>query len=99
MDFENEIRERLTAAEQSVKSAHHRLDIQDKLIESVQSLTGQVITLASEVKSMRADVNSLTVKVNEIESLPAKKYSLIAKTILTTLIGAITGYISGRIMK
>ena len=95
MDFENEIRERLTAAEQSVKSAHHRLDIQDKLIESVQSLTQQVITLASEVKSMREDVNHLAVKVNEIESIPAKKYALIIKTIITALVGALTGYVSG----
>lgn len=94
MDFENEIRERLTAAEQSVKSAHRRLDTQDKLIESVRSLTGQVIALAGEVKSLREELNLVMNKVNEVESIPAKRYGLIVKTAITAVVGALVGYIT-----
>lgn len=95
MDFENEIRERLTAVEQSVKSAHRRLDTQDKLIESVRSLTGQVIALAGEVKSLREELNSLMHKVDETENIPANRYNMIIKAIITAMAGAFAGYITG----
>ncbi len=99
MDFENEMRERLTAVEQSVKSAHRRLDTQDKLIESVRSLAGQVITLAGEVKSLREELNTLMHKIEKVESIPAARYGLIVKTAITAITGAVVGYLTGSLGK
>ena len=50
---EKEVWERLTAVEQSTKSAHHRIDTLDKLTESVH-------IIATETKAMREDVNDIT---------------------------------------
>ena len=63
MDNEQkEMWERLTAVEQSTKSAHHRLDSLDKLTESVH-------ILAVETKAMREDVSDITSRVDEIEKV------------------------------
>lgn len=99
MDFESEIRERMTAVEQSVKSAHHRLDTQDKLIGSVQKLTQQVIQLASDVKNIAEDVATLAVRVTTIENEPKERYGIIIKTIITALVGALGGYFTNIIFK
>ncbi|MDY3303096.1 MAG: hypothetical protein SOW78_02290 [Clostridia bacterium] len=92
MDFESEIRERMTAVEQSVKSAHHRLDTQDKLIGSVQKLTQQVIQLANEVKNMREDINLMATKVDKIEKIPISRYNSIVKTLITAIVSGAAGY-------
>ena len=63
---EIKIAERLTAVEQSVKSAHHRLDNIEKLTESVYAL-------ANETKTMREDMNKLQTDVDGIKAMP--KYS------------------------
>lgn len=44
---------RLSAVEQSTKSAHHRIDGIEKLTESVH-------IIATETKAMREDVNDIT---------------------------------------
>ena len=59
--------ERLTAVEQSTKSAHHRIDGIEKLTESVH-------IIATETKAMREDVNDITSRVDEIEKRPTKRY-------------------------
>lgn len=92
MDFESEIRERMTAVEQSVKSAHHRLDTQDKLIGSVQKLTQQVIQLASDVKNMREDISLMATKVDKIEKIPISRYNSIVKTLITAIVSGAAGY-------
>ena len=93
MDFENEIRERLTATEQSVKSAHKRLDTQDKLIESVHSLATKVATLVTEVGGLKGTVDSLVKNVDAVEKEPGEKYKLIIRTFITAVVGALGGYL------
>ncbi len=99
MDFESEIRERMTAVEQSVKSAHHRLDTQDKLIGSVQKLTQQVIQLASDVKNIAEDVAALAVRVGTLENEPKEKYSVIIKAIITTCVSGVAGFVIAQFFK
>ena len=85
MDNEQkEMWERLTAVEQSTKSAHHRLDSLDKLTESVH-------ILAVETKAMREDVSDITSRVDEIEKKPNKRYETVVTAIITALVGGLIG--------
>mgnify|MGYP001339133849 FL=1 len=83
---EKEVWERLTAVEQSTKSAHHRIDTLDKLTESVH-------IIATETKAMREDVNDITSRVDEIEKRPTKRYETVVGAIITVLVGAVIGYV------
>lgn len=82
---EKEVWERLTAVEQSTKSAHHRLDSLDRLTESVH-------ILATETKAMREDVSDITSRVDEIEKRPTKRYETVVTAIITALVGGLIGY-------
>lgn len=86
---EIKIAERLTAVEQSVKSAHHRLDNIEKLTESVYAL-------ANETKTMREDMNKLQTDVDGIKAMPVKRYETVINTLITTIIGAAIGYFISR---
>ena len=81
---EKELWERLTAVEQSTKSAHHRLDSLDKLTESVH-------IIATETKAMRGDVNDITERVDEIEKRPTKRYETVVTAINTAIVGGLLG--------
>ena len=83
---EKEVWERLTAVEQSTKSAHHRLDSLDRLTESVH-------ILATETKAMREDVSDITSRVDEIEKRPTIRYETVVGAIITVLVGAVIGYV------
>ncbi len=83
---QKEMWERLTAVEQSTKSAHHRIDTLDKLTESVH-------VIATETKAMREDVNDITSRVDEIEKRPTKRYETVVGAIITVLVGAVIGYV------
>lgn len=78
--------ERLTAVEQSTKSAHHRLDNIEKLTESVYAL-------ANETKTMREDMNKLQTDVDSIKAVPQKRYETVINTLITTIVGAVVGYL------
>ena len=83
---QKEMWERLTAVEQSTKSAHHRIDTLDKLTESFH-------VIATETKAMREDVNDITSRVDEIEKRPTKRYETVVGAIITVLVGAVIGYV------
>lgn len=97
MDFESEMRERITVVEQSVKSAHKRLDTQDKLIDSVHGLATKVASLVTEVSDLKGTVNTLAHNVDVVEKEPGEKYKLIVKTVITAMVGAITGYVAAQL--
>ena len=62
---EKELWERLTATEQSAKSAHHRLD-------SIEKLTQSVSDMVVEVKHMREDLNKMHDELDAVKSKPSK---------------------------
>ena len=78
---EKEVWERLTAVEQSTKSAHHRIDTLDKLTESVHIIA-----------TMREEVNDITSRVDEIEKRPTKRYETVVTAIITAIVGGLIGY-------
>ena len=86
MENEKEIYERLTAVEQSCKSAHHRLDGIDELTQSVRDMV-------VEVKYMREDLSDVRERVSDIEAKPGKRYDLIVTAIITALCSGLVGFL------
>lgn len=83
---EQEFGERITCVEQSVKSAHYRID---ELADSNKSLTKIVV----EMKYMRRDLNELIEKMGNMEAKPARRYDHIINGIITAIIAAVVSFI------
>ena len=60
---DREIFERLTRSEASVKSAHKRLDVVERLTQSVSDMV-------SEIRHMREDISLVQSEVNEMKNRP-----------------------------
>lgn len=85
--MENEIIiERITAAEQAVKSTQHQIDEMKDLINSIHEL-------ASELKHMRTDINKMQADIDTMKAKPTKRYELLVTTVLTALTGGFVGFI------
>ena len=82
---EQEIFERMTSVEQSVKSAHHRID---EVVENGKSI-GEILV---EMKYMRRDLNELLERVLVIEKRPSRRYDLIITAIITAVIAAAVSF-------
>lgn len=82
---EQEIFERMTSVEQSVKSAHHRID---EVVESGKSI-GEILV---EMKYMRRDLNELLERVLVIEKKPSRRYDMIITAIITAVIAAAVSF-------
>ena len=66
-DGDREIFERLTRSEASVKSAHKRLDVVERLTQSVSDMV-------SEIRHMREDISLVQSEVNEMKHRPGKMW-------------------------
>ena len=82
---EQENFERMTSVEQSVKSAHHRID---EVVESGKSI-GEILV---EMKYMRRDLNELLERVLVIEKKPSRRYDMIITSIITAVIAAAVSF-------
>lgn len=81
---EKEIWERLTSVESAAKSAHHRLNLIEKLTQSVSDMV-------VEVRHMREDINNMHKELDEVKKRPLKFYD----KLLWTVTGAgVSGIIS-----
>lgn len=83
---EKEMLQRLTIVEQSAKSAHHRLDRMDELIQNIQTLT-------VEMRHMREDISSYATRIEAIEDKPAKRWDGVVSGILGALAGGLGTYV------
>lgn len=79
---EQEIYERMTSAEQSLKSAHHRID-------SIADNSRSITELLVEMKYIRRDLNEFIERVGALESGPTKRYNAIINAGLTAVVAAI----------
>ena len=83
---ESELCERITATEQSVKTAHHRID---EMVENSKNLA----EIVAEVKYMRRDLNELIGRVSTVEEKPARRYDVIINAVLTAAIAAVVSFV------
>lgn len=82
----NELYERMTAAEQSVKSAHKRID---EFSETNRNISEILV----EMKYMRRDLNELMQRVVDVETRPVRRYDIIINAFITALIAGVVSFI------
>ena len=88
-----EIVERLTAGEQSMKSAHHRIDGLEKLADSVNKMAISINSIVTEIKALREDYIKADEKIEELKDKPVKRYESIITAFLTALCSGVAGYL------
>lgn len=84
-DFKISATDKLAHIEESLKSAHKRID-------SVETLTQSVYELASSIKTMQHDITDMSGRIKTIEEKPAKRWDLVVTTAITTIVGIVIGY-------
>ena len=91
---ENEaaIRERLTAVESSVKSAHHRID-------NIEELTQSVKSLAVETKYLKEDISEVKDKIDVIAGRPSQILTVIITALITATRSGVMGFILSHLLK
>lgn len=83
---EQEIYERLTSAEQSIKSAHHRID-------AIAGYNKNISEMLVEMKYMRRDINELIERVSAIESRPVRRYDVVLNSLITAVVAGIVSFL------
>lgn len=84
-----EIWERLTAGEQSIKSAHHRIDSLEKIANSVHEMSISTNQTVTEIKALREDFKRADERIDKLEEKPVKRY----ETVVTALCSGAVGYL------
>ena len=85
-NFRLEATDKIAHIEESLKSAHKRID-------SIDSLTKSVYELASSIKTMQHDMADMSGRLKTIEEKPAKRWDLIISSAITAIVGVIIGYL------
>lgn len=100
------IQKDLTEISASTRSAHKRLDEQQKLINSVHELAASVRVMAAELSHIKCDVkdtqtqiDTLEGHVTDIREKPAKRWDNAVSHVITLLIGAAFAYFMAKIGK
>lgn len=70
-------------ANQSAKSAHHRIDKIENEVSEIKELTIAVKEIAMETKATREDVNDMNARLRAVEDKPAKNWDNLKWLIIT----------------
>ena len=87
MDME-QIGAAIARQEVQIKELSRRMDVLEKLAESVNSLAISVERVAGKQDSMDAKINDLTQDVDVIKDRPAKNWYTIVAALISALVGA-----------
>lgn len=85
-EFKIDITEKIAHIEESLKSAHKR-------INSIDELTKSVYELASSVKFMQNSVTEMSERLKIVEERPLKKWDLIITAVTTSVLSLVLGYL------
>ena len=82
--------------QQSCKSAHHRIDNLENMVQTIQDLAISVKEIAMETKKNREDVNKIDSRLEEIEKKPAKRWDNLMTVIITRNCNSSSGFYYGQ---
>ena len=81
---------------EQIKTLFTRVDQQDKMMQSINTLTVSVKELAMGLNSVKEDVGSLQYDVETIKAKPGKKWDDITSKILWAILAAVIGLVLGK---
>lgn len=85
--------QRLSAVEESSKSAHRRIDEVISLNESVKTLAINMGEMTVEMKQLRDNSEKLGQKVENIELKPARRWEAVVGQVIQLLLAGVVGYL------
>ena len=92
-----EIVEKLTNHEENIKSLKHRMSIIEEQSQAINSLALSVKELAINMKIMNEKQEEQGKRLTELESKPGKRWEQVVSLIITTIVGAVLGYLLSRL--
>ncbi len=91
-----EIIEKLTNHEENIKSLKHRMDKVEEQSKAINNLAMSVKELAINMNTMNEKQEEQGKRLTELESKPGKRWEQIVSLIITTIVGAVLGYLLSR---
>ena len=89
--------QRLSAVEESAKSAHKRIDALDSLTQSVNNLTISVSEMAVGMRQLEKSSANLSQKIDCLEATPGKRWELIVTEIIKLVVAGAAGFLLSRL--
>ena len=90
--------QRISAVEESAKSAHKRLDELILLNDSVKNLAISTAKMAEQLKTLTDNSAKLDQKISDLELKPARRWETVAMQIVQLLIAGIVGYLLSQLL-
>ncbi|NLA63642.1 MAG: hypothetical protein GX857_10575 [Bacteroidales bacterium] len=90
--------QRLSAVEESAKSAHKRLDELISLNDSVKNLAISTAKMAEQMKTLTDNSAKLDQKISDLELKPAKRWETVAMQIVQLVIAGIVGFLLSQLL-
>ena len=90
--------QRISAVEESAKSAHKRLDELISLNDSVKNLAISTAKMAEQLKTLTDNSAKLDQKISDLELKPARRWETVAMQIVQLLIAGIVGYLLSQLL-
>ena len=93
---EIKITKTLTNHEDNIKSLKHRMDKVEEQSKAINDLAMSVKELAINMNTMNKKQEEQGKRLTELESKPSKRWEQVVSIIITTLVGALLGYLLSR---
>lgn len=94
-----EIALKIVKVEDSVKSAHKRIDELHNITKAFYELAADVKVMVNEMTNMKSDISDIRKKVDAHEDEPNKLMFNIKNTIITGIVAAVVGAIIALVIK
>ena len=93
---EIKITKTLTNHEDNIKSLKQRMDKVEEQSKAINDLAMSVKELAINMNTMNKKQEEQGKRLTELESKPSKRWEQVVSIIITTLVGALLGYLLSR---
>lgn len=94
---EIEITKELTNHDENIKSLKRRIDKVEEQSKAINNLAMSVKELAINMNTMNEKQEEQDKRLAELEAKPARRWEQIVSLIITTLVGALLGYLLSRL--
>ena len=82
--------EKIAHLDESVKSAHKRID-------GIEKLTQSVYELAASIKTMQSSITDMSGRLKTVEDKPSKRWETIISSGISAVVGGVIGYVLFRL--
>jgi F0F1-type ATP synthase assembly protein I len=94
---EIEITKELTNHDENIKSLKRRMDKVEEQSKAINNLAMSVKELAINMNTMNEKQEEQGKRLAELEAKPARRWEQIVSLIITTIVGALLGYLLSRL--